>query len=109
MEQESALLDIFLYIGYFLVIFAVAAAIILPLIKSLDHPQSLIKVGGGVVLLLVIFGISYALSDGGLIARDTDITEQGSKLIGGALIMMYILLFLAIIGIAVTEVSKFFR
>ena len=109
MEQESVLIDIALYIGYFLVIFALAAAIILPLIKSLDQPESLIKVGGGLVVLLVIFGISYALSDGGLVATKPEITEQGSKLIGGALITMYILVFVALLGIAVTEVSKFFR
>ncbi|WP_224996366.1 hypothetical protein [Cesiribacter sp. SM1] len=109
MDQESTLLDIFLYLGYFLVIIAVAAAIILPLIKSLDHPQSLIKVAGGFILLLVIFGISYALSSGDLAARYPDLTEQGSKLVGGALITMYILIVLAVLGIAVTEVSKYFR
>lgn len=109
MDQESALLDIVLYISYFLVIFALAAAIILPLIKSLDQPESLVKVGGGIVALLVIFGISYALSDGGLVARNTEITEQGSKLIGASLITMYILTIVALLGIAVTEVSKFFR
>lgn len=107
--MDSTLLDVFLYLGYFLVIFALAAAIILPLIKSLDHPQSLIKVAGGVIALLVIFGISYALSSGDMAARYPDLTEQGSKLIGAALLTMYILLFIALMGIAVTEVSKYFR
>ncbi|AHM59393.1 hypothetical protein D770_05650 [Flammeovirgaceae bacterium 311] len=107
--MDSTLLDIFLYLGYFLVIFALAAAILLPLIKSLDHPQSLIKVAGGVIALLVIFGISYALSSGDMAARYPDLTEQGSKLIGAALLTMYILLFVALLGIAVTEVSKYFR
>ena len=109
MEMDSTLLDVFLYIGYFLVIFAVAAAVVLPLIKSMDQPQSLLKVGGGFVLLLVIFGIAYALSDSGMVARATDLTPQGSKLIGAALITMYILLIAALLGIAVTEVTKYFR
>lgn len=109
MEMDSALLDIILYLGYFLVFFALAAAIILPLIKSLDNPKGLLKVAAGVVLLIVIFGISYALSSGEMAARYPDLTPNGSKMIGAALLTMYILLFLAIIGIAVTEVSKFFR
>lgn len=109
MEQGSTLIDIALYLGYFLVVVAVLAAIVLPLIKSLDHPQSLIKVAGGVILLLVIFGIAYALSGGDTLARFPDLTQQGSKMIGAALITMYILLVVAILGIAVTEVSKFFR
>lgn len=109
MDQGSTLLDIFLYLSYFLVVVAVLAAVVLPLIKSLDHPQSLVKVAGGVILLLVIFGISYALSSGELLARYPDLTLQGSKLIGASLITMYILLFVALLGIAVTEVSKFFR
>ncbi len=109
MQEDSTLLDIFLYLSYFLVIVAVLAAVVLPLIKSLDHPQSLIKVAGGIVVLLVIFGISYALSSGELTAEFPDITTTGSKLIGATLVSMYILLFVAIIGIAVTEVSKFFR
>ena len=110
MEIDSTLLDIILYLGYFLVIFAVAAAIILPLIKSLDHPQSLLKVAGGVIALLIIFGIAYALSSGDLAARYPDeLTVQGAKLIGGAIITMYILVIVALLGIAVTEVSKYFR
>jgi uncharacterized membrane protein len=109
MEQGSTLLDIFLYLGYFLVIIAVAAAVILPLIKSLDHPQSLIKVAAGVIALLIIFGIAYALSSGDMAARYPDLTEQGSKLIGAALVTMYILIITAVLGIAVTEVTKYFR
>lgn len=113
MEQESTLLDIFLYVGYFLVIVAVLAAVILPLIKSMDNPQSLLKVAGGFILLLVIFGIGYALSSGNisgdLALRYPNLEGQGAKLIGGALITMYILVIAALLGIAVTEVSKYFR
>ena len=110
MEQDSTLLDIFLYLGYFLVIIAAAAAIILPLIKSLDHPQGLIKVAGGVVALLVIFGIAYALSSSeALPGIKEDLTDQGIKLIGATLITMYILVIIAVLSIAVTEVTKYFR
>ncbi|EMR00903.1 hypothetical protein [Cesiribacter andamanensis] len=109
MEMDSTLLDIILYLGYFLVIFALAAAVILPLIKSLDNPKGLLKVAAGIVLLLVIFGIAYALSSGDMAARYPDLTENGSKMIGAAIVTMYILIITAVLSIAVTEVSKFFR
>lgn len=111
MEESSSFFDIILYIGYFLVAVAIIAAIVLPLIKSLSNPRSLIAVGGGILALAVIFLIGYALADSEVMpyyARYS-LDGGGGKLIGGAIITMYILLGLALLSIAVTEVSKIFR
>lgn len=111
MEESSSFFDIILYIGYFLVAIAIIAAIVLPLIKSFSNPKSLLAVGGGIIALGVIFLIGWALADNEVMPYFTPygLDADGGKLIGGAIITMYILLGLALLSIVVTEVSKIFR
>ena len=111
MNENSTFFDIILYVGYFLIAVALIAAIVMPLVKSLSNPRSLISIGAGLVALIVIFLISYALADNEIQPQWSllGITEGGSKLIGGTIITMYMLIALALLGIAVTEVSKLFR
>ena len=105
------LFDIFLYIGYALTFLAAAGAVILPLISSLGNPKSLMGTGIGVAALLILFGISYALSGSEVtdIYREFDVDASGSKTIGGMLTMMYLLIGLAVFGILYTEVNKMLK
>ncbi len=57
------MLDIGLYVFYVLLFIAVAAAVIFPLMNSIKEPKALIRTGIGVAAILVLFGISYGLSD----------------------------------------------
>ncbi len=57
------MLDIGLYIFYVLLFIAVAAAVIFPLLNSIKEPAALIRTGIGIAAILVLFGISYGLSD----------------------------------------------
>lgn len=102
------IIDIGLYVSYGLIIIAAVAAIVLPLIGSLSHPKSLLKAGIGIVVLIVIFVIGWALSDSGVTAEYTTlgVGSTTSKFVGGALIAMYILMVIAIIGIVITELNK---
>ncbi len=111
MEDNSTIFDIVLYIGYFLVAVAVVLAIVMPLIKAMSDPRSLITIGAGILGLIVIFLIGYALSSNEVQAFYSrhDITASGSKVIGGTIITMYLLLGLAFLSIMFTEVSKLFR
>ena len=111
MEESSTIFDIALYIGYFLVAVAVIAAIVLPLVKAMSNPRSLITIGIGIVALVVIFVIGYAVANNEVqeFYSRYDITSSGSKVIGGTIITMYILLCIALISIAFTEISKLFR
>lgn len=109
MEESSSFIDISLYIGYILTVVAVVAAILLPLFKSLDNPKSLLKVAGGVIGVIAIFGLGYALSDSTVMPGLEEFSEDTFKYVGASLVTMYILLILAVAGIAVTEVAKFFR
>ncbi|MGK7391699.1 MAG: hypothetical protein ACNS60_15200 [Candidatus Cyclobacteriaceae bacterium M2_1C_046] len=102
------IIDIGLYVSYGLLIIAAVAAIILPLINSLSQPKALLKAGVGVVTLVVIFLIGYVISDSGVTTMYTTlgVGPETSKFVGGALIAMYILMVIAIIGIIVTEFNK---
>ena len=111
MEDNSTFFDIILYIGYIMVAVAALAAVVLPLVKSIGDPRSLLTMGAGLLAVIVIFLIGYALADNEVLPFYSryEIEASGSKLIGGTLITMYILVLLALVGIAVTEVSKLFR
>ena len=103
-------IDIFLYIADILVIAGVIFAVVLPLIKSLDNPGSLLKSGVGVVGLLVIFFIAYSMSDGEVAAKYAadpfNLTPGMSKFVGGTLLTTYALFIIAIVGIVITEINK---
>ncbi len=103
--------DIFLYLGYTLVIIAAVAAIMLPLISALGNPKVLLKSGLGIVAIVVVFFVSYAFS-GAEVTPEYSKYEVGpelSKFVGGTLIMAYILLAIAVLGILITELNKTFK
>ena len=104
-------IDLMLWVAYGLVIACAAAAIILPTISAFDNPSSLVKSGIGVGGLLVVYLISWAMSGNEVLQSYTEfgIDAGLSKFVGGVLTMMYLLAFIAIVGIIWTEVSKVFK
>jgi hypothetical protein len=100
--------NIGLYLSYVMLGIAALAAIVLPLINSLDKPQTLVKGAVGIVALLVLFLVSWGIS--GNEVMDSYVTAgvdaTVSKLVGGVLTMMYLLLGISIVGIIYTEISK---
>ena len=103
--------DIFLYLGYTLVIIAAVAAIVLPLINTLDNPKALLNSGLGVVIIVAIYFISYAFSGAEVTPEYSkfNVGPELSKTVGGALIMAYILLGISILGIMITELNNIFK
>lgn len=103
-------IDIMLYVSDLLVIVAVLAAVILPLIKSLDDPKSLLKSALALVALLVLFFLAFTISDGEVTpkfaAAPFNLTEGMSKFVGGSLIMTYVMTIVALVGIVITEITK---
>ncbi len=102
--------DILLYISYALVLIGTVISIILPLFKSLDDPKSLLKTGAGILGIVVLFFISYSISDNEVLpkfeADPFNLTPGGSQFVGGMLICTYILAIAAMVSILVTEVNK---
>lgn len=109
--MDSGIIEIFLYVTYLLIGVAVVAAIVLPLINAAGNPKALMRSGMGVIGLVVVFFIGYAVSGGDLLPTSVEngVTESGQKMIGGLIIMTYILTVLAIIGIVVAGVTKSFK
>jgi hypothetical protein len=102
------LIDIGLYAGYLVFLVAAVSAIVLPLINAVKQPSGLLRSFIGVGIMLVLFGVAYALSGSDLstTAVAMGITETGSKMIGAGLILFYITLIVALLGLIYSEVSK---
>ena len=110
-EMGCNLISWGLYVGYIIFGIAVVATIVFPLINTIKNPGNVVKSGIGIGVLVVVFVVSYAMSDNQLsaIGKGLGETEGSVKWIGAGLIMFYIALFAAIIGLVYSEISKVFK
>jgi hypothetical protein len=103
-------IDIFIFIAEGLIIIGAILAIVMPLIKSLGNPSSLVKTGIGVAALAAVFFIAYTLADSEVLpkfaAEPFNLTPGLSKFVGGSLLTTYALFIIAIVGIVYTEINK---
>lgn len=97
-----------LYVAYILFGIALVACIVLPLINTLKNPNVLVKSGISLGVLAVLFGISYAIADGKPSAISTAFGESefSVRLISAGLIMFYIAMILAVLGLIYSEINK---
>jgi|8_EtaG_2_1085327.scaffolds.fasta_scaffold302537_1 hypothetical protein len=102
------IVDIMLYGAYLLVIVAALGAIVLPLINALSNPKSLLKSALGILVIGVVYLISWAISGDEVTAKyiKFDITSTSSQVIGGVLITTYLLMGIAVISIIYSEIRK---
>ena len=102
--------DIMLYATYLLAVVGTILSIVMPLLKSLDDPKGLMKSGLGVLGLAVLFFICYFLSGNEVLPKfegaPFNLTPGLSQLIGGMLVMTYVLSLVTIAAILVTELTK---
>lgn len=102
--------DIMLYVSYALVVLGAVVSIVLPLIKSLEDPKSLVKTGLGVVAILVLFFICYSISSNEVLPKfegePFNLTPAMSQMVGGLMITTYVLTIVALVGIVLTELNK---
>ncbi|KPQ18415.1 MAG: hypothetical protein HLUCCX10_05520 [Algoriphagus marincola HL-49] len=102
--------DILLYAGYLLVAVGALFAVVMPLIKSLDNPKSLLKTVVGIVGIVILFFIAYSISSNEVLpkfeADPFNLTPTGSQFVGGMLITTYVLAIIALVGIVFTELNK---
>lgn len=104
-------IDIALYLAYALTLLAGLGAVVFPIINSVNDPASLKKGGMGVLGLIIVFGISYALSGAEVTEKylEKGVDSGLSQFVGGILTMTYLAIFIAIIGIVYTEFSKIIK
>ena len=98
MEESAPLIESLISPGLIIcyVFFAVAviASIGMPVIHAFKHPAGLMKALIGVVGLVVLFGLSYAISGSEVSAKavSSGVDAGGSRMIGAGMIMFYIIL-----------------
>ena len=101
--------DIGIWGAIIMVIIAIIASVVMPLINSLSEPRSLLKSLYGVVFIGVVFIIAYLMAGDEVTANyiSYNVTTPGlSKMVGAGLTTTMILAVLAVIGIEVSEVNK---
>ena len=101
-----------LYAAYILVAVATLAAIVMPLVQSFSNPRALLGALVGVVAIAILFFIGYSVAGNEvtpLYIKNNVTSAVTSKVIGGALITVYILTVLALISIVYSEISKIFN
>lgn len=97
------MIDVGLFLSYFLVGVCLVTAIGMPLVKAFGDPQALKKIGMGIGALLLVFVVSYFIADG---TAYKEASATTAKLVGAGLVTMYILAIGAILGIVITEIKK---
>jgi hypothetical protein len=103
--------------GYILFAIAAGVTIIFGLVnwimKLVSAPKKAMGSVIGIVGLLVVFGLAYAISSEGSVAANvmdkSEITLSTSHTIGMAVKAMYILGGLAVLAVVYAEVSKIFK
>ncbi len=104
-------IDIGIYALYALFAISIVGLIAMEAFNLFKDPKALIKAGIILAGFAVFFFVAYSASVGNLttkwIAYGT--TEQASKLIGAGLVMLYVFVFTALIGIVLSEVYKIFK
>ncbi len=106
--MEDSIVNIGLWISYIMLIIGAAGAIIMPLVNAASQPKVLMKGGIGLLVLIVVYLIGWALAGSEVTNAylEEDVDASMSKQIGGVLTMMYILLGVALVGIVYSEISK---
>ncbi|MCA4897110.1 MAG: hypothetical protein ING84_19080 [Cytophagales bacterium] len=77
----------------------IVASVFMPLINAIKNPQGLIKAIGGIVGLVILFAISYALSGSEVSVKAAALgtTAASSRLIGAGMILFYIVLLTSVV------------
>ena len=106
--MEYFFVNIGIPVCYLLLAIATATAVIFPIIQLARHPKNAVGALGGLVGLIVICGISYALSSGEA-ASHLEITPEGARQVETGIFVFYILSITAIVGVIYSGVAKFFK
>lgn len=95
-------------VAYILLFVAVAAAVVFPIIQLAKNPKGAKGALIGVGVLVVVVGISYALSSD-VNPSNINITPEAAKQVDTGLYAFYILAIAAFVSLIYAEVSKLFK
>jgi len=96
-----------IYLCYFYAVITIVGALVGGVVGAMNKPESIKGNIIGVVGMLVIFGLSYALASGEVLETyPKDITEFAVKMSDAGLIMLYIVGTLSIVSIIYAGVAQ---
>lgn len=100
--------DLMIYLSYFYTAVALLGALAGAVMGALAKPESIKGSAVGIVAMLVVVGISYALADGEVMMKYPEgTTESAVRWSGAGLYVMYILTILSVLSIVYSGVAKF--
>lgn len=105
------MIDFGLYVMYILTVVAVLCATAFPLIYMIKNFQEAKKTLLGVAVLVGIFLLSFAIASGEVLPawEKFNISTTESKLIGGGLISLYIMIAISIVMLVYSEVTDLIK
>lgn len=108
--MDSAI-NIGIVITYILFAAAVIGAIVFPIIHMLGDFKSAKGALVGILVLLAVFAVSYAISnpETGAFYESKGISPTMAKIIGGGLIATYIIFAGVIISVLYSQIVKWFK
>jgi len=100
-----------LYLAYAMFFIALIAAVVMPIINALGDPKSLIKAGIGIGAAVVLYLVGYMISGNEVteVYKQFGVDAGSSQSIGGGIIMVYLLAFVAIGGIIFGEIYRIIK
>ena len=107
--------DFGLILTYVMIIMTVVACLISPILQMRTNPKKITKMLFPLFILLIVFGISYLIANNEVLPTFSNtngslISPQLSKIVGGALIMFYILSLTTIGAVVYSEfLHKLFK
>lgn len=103
--------DFSLYLAYTMAILAAVIAPLLAFITSLNDRQALVKGGLSIAAAGILFFIAYLMADNEVttLYAKFNIGPDMSKIIGGSLIMSYLMSGIIFVALIYTEVVKAFK
>jgi hypothetical protein len=109
--DAGSIVNIGLYAAYALVLIALAGVIILPLVQAFGKPKMLLKSGIGLAVLAILYAIAWSVSSNEVtqIYENFGVNASISQIVGGTLILSYILMIILVLGLIYSEISKIFK
>jgi len=114
-QLQSGIFSFGLGAAVVLVVLSAIAVVVFGFYYLITHPKAIVKSVGPFVVLLVIFGVSYAMAkpatDGPMVAivERFELTNGQEKFVSAGLTTTLILFFSAAAAFAIAEVRNFFK
>lgn len=102
------MVDFGLYVTYILFFGAILLAVGMSLVSAIQNPKGFVRALYGIGGILILALICYAVADSTVTAEQAvlGVTPAESKLVGGGLLLFYVVLGVAVLGLIYSEINK---